>query len=221
MFHMLPTPDAVRGDDTQQVGSMMKIGKTKTKVEVAAAVGAGYLLGRTHQLRMAVKIAGAGGRSPKGPEDLLVQGSEFLASSPEIGELGDSVRDELLDTAAATAEASSGHVDSFRDRLRSGGAHVVAGGGHLVAGVKRIGRRGHAHPRDPEDSTVDEISEHGKDEDGRSSPAVEEEQQAKPHRLRKRRVTTPSDSAGESRDQSAQEARPDTTARRKGTAKAH
>jgi hypothetical protein len=51
---MLPTPDAVRGDDTQQVGSMMKIRKTKAKVEVAAAVGAGYLLGRTHQLKMAV-----------------------------------------------------------------------------------------------------------------------------------------------------------------------
>ncbi|KXF55430.1 hypothetical protein AXA44_37755 [Rhodococcus sp. SC4] len=200
---------------------MMKIGKTKTKVEVAAAVGAGYLLGRTHQLRMAVKIAGAGGRSPKGPEDLLAQGSEFLASSPEIGELGDSVRGKLLDTAAATADASSEHVGSFRDRLRSGGAHVAAGGGHMVAGVKRIGRRGHAHPRGPEDSTVDEALDHGKAEDGRSSPAVEEEQQAKPHRLRKRRVTTPSDSAGESRDESAPDARPDTAARRKGTAKAH
>lgn len=51
-FHMLPTPDAPRGADTQQVGSIMKIKKTKTKVEIATAVGAGYLLGRTHQLRM-------------------------------------------------------------------------------------------------------------------------------------------------------------------------
>ncbi|MFE5704231.1 hypothetical protein [Rhodococcus koreensis] len=200
---------------------MMKIRKTKTKVEVAAAVGAGYLLGRTHQLKMAVKIAGAGGRSPKGPEDLLAQGSEFLASSPEIGKLGDSVRGELLDTAAATADASSEHVDSFRDRLRSGGAHVVAGGGHLVAGVKRIGRRGHAHPPDSEDSPVDEAVDRGKDEAGRSSQAVQEEQQPKPHRLRRPRITTPSDSAESSRDESAPEAPPDTAARRKGTAKAH
>jgi len=199
----------------------MKIMKAKTKVEVASAVGAGYLLGRTHQLRMAVKIAGAGGRSPKGPEDLLAQGSEFLASSPEIADLGDSVRDELLDTAAATAEASGEHVDSFRDRLRSGGAHVVAGGGHLVAGVKRIGRRGHTHPRDPEDSTVDEAPDQGKDEDGRSSQAVQEERQPKPRRRRKPRITTPGDSAAESRDESAPEARPDKAARRKGTAKAH
>ena len=247
MLHMLPTPDAVRGDETQQVGSIMKIRKTKTKVEVAAAVGAGYLLGRTHQLKMAVKIAGAGGRSPEGPEDLLAQGSEFLVSSPEIGDLGDSVRDELLDTAAATAEASSEHVDSFRDRLRSGGAHVVAGGGHLVAGVKRMGRRGHARPRDAEDSTVDEAPDHGKGEDGQldaptsvepapsgrraargrsstgttSSHSVQEEQQPKPRRRRKPRITTPSDSAGESRDESAPEARPDTAARRKGAAKAH
>lgn len=166
---MLPTPDAVRGDDTQQVSSIMKISRTKTKVEVAAAVGAGYLLGRTHQLKLAVKIARAGGRSPSGPQDLLAQGSQFLASSPEIAELGDSVRDELLDTAAATVEATSEHVDSFRDRLRSRGANVAAGGGHLVAGVKRIGRRGHTHPQDAEDSTVDEELDHGKDEDGRTT----------------------------------------------------
>ena len=138
----------------------MKIRKSKNKVEIAAAVGAGYLLGRTHQLKMAVKIAGAGGRSPKGPEDLLAQGSEFLAASPEIAELGDSVRGELLDTTTATAEATGEHVGSFRDRLRSRGANVVAGSGHLVAGVKRIGRRGH--------DTVDEELGHEKDEDGQS-----------------------------------------------------
>ncbi|QSE82202.1 hypothetical protein JWS14_25065 [Rhodococcus koreensis] len=213
---MLPTPDAPRGADTQQVGSIMKIKKTKTKVEIATAVGAGYLLGRTHQLRMAVKIAGVGG-SRKGPEELLAQGSEFLASSPEIAELGDSVRDDLLDTAAATAEATSDHVDSFRDRLRSRGAHVVAGGGHLVAGVKRIGRRGHAHPRDHEDPTVDESSS----TETTSSHAVHDEQQPKPHRLRRPRITTPSDSSAQSRDESAPEEQPDTAARRKGTAKAH
>ncbi|NKY73043.1 hypothetical protein HGB39_16920 [Rhodococcus opacus] len=229
------------------MGSIMKIIRTKTKVEVAAAVGAGYLLGRTHQLKMAMKIAGAGGRSPQGPEDLLAQGSEFLAASPEIAELGDSVRGELLDTAAATAEATSDHVDSFRGRLRSRGAHVVSGGGHLVAGAKRIGRRGHTHPREAEDSTVDEELDHGKDEDGQSdaptsvepappgrratrgrsstgttsSQSVQEEQQPKPRRRRKPRITTPSDSAEESRDESAPEARPDTAARRKGTVKAH
>jgi hypothetical protein len=151
------------GDDgTQQVGSIMKIRKTKNKVEVAAAVGAGYLLGRTRQLKLAVKIARAGGRSPRGPQDLLVQGSEFLASSPEIAGLGDSVRDELLDTAAATAEAGRGQAASFRDRVRSRGANVMAGGGQLAAGVKRIGRRGRAHPRDAEDSTAGEEPDHGK-----------------------------------------------------------
>ncbi|WP_241031686.1 hypothetical protein [Rhodococcus koreensis] len=165
---------------------------------------------------MAVKIAGVGG-SRKGPEELLAQGSEFLASSPEIAELGDSVRDDLLDTAAATAEATSDHVDSFRDRLRSRGAHVVAGGGHLVAGVKRIGRRGHAHPRDHEDPTVDESSS----TETTSSHAVHDEQQPKPHRLRRPRITTPSDSSAQSRDESAPEEQPDTAARRKGTAKAH
>ncbi|MDT2004836.1 hypothetical protein FXW78_09085 [Rhodococcus opacus] len=170
----------------------MKITKTKTKVEIATAVGAGYLLGRTHQLKMAVKIARAGGRSPKGPEDLLAQGSEFLASSPDIAELGDSVRGELLDTAAATAEATSEHVGSFRDRLRSRGANVVAGGGHLVAGVKSIGRRGHAHPRDAEDSTVDDELDHGKDEEKpHNANKGEDEKQPQPSkgRARLQRIT--------------------------------
>jgi hypothetical protein len=140
----------------------MKIRKTKNKVEVAAAVGAGYLLGRTRQLKLAVKIARAGGRSPRGPQDLLVQGSEFLASSPEVAGLGDSVRHELLDTAAATAEAGTGQVASLRHRFRSRGANVMAGGGQLVARMKRVGRRGRAHPRDAEDSTVGEEPDHGK-----------------------------------------------------------
>ena len=192
----------------------MKIMKTKTKVEVAAAVGAGYLLGRTHQLRMAVKIAGAGGRSPSGPSDLLTQGSEFLTSSPEIAELGDSVRGELLDTAAATAEATSGHVDSLRDRLRSSGASVVAGGGHLVSGVKRIGRRGHA-PRDAENSTGDENEQLDTPASAETAPLEE----PKPRRQRTPQITTPTTSAGESGDDAAPEARPDAAARRKGTVK--
>ncbi|EME64107.1 hypothetical protein G352_13145 [Rhodococcus ruber BKS 20-38] len=176
------------------MGSIMKIAKTKTRVEVAAAVGAGYLLGRTHQLKLAVKIARAGGRSPSGPQDLLAEGAEFLASSPEITKLGDSVRDELLDTAAATVEATGGHVGSLRDRLRSRGANVVAGGGYLAAGVKRIGRRGHAHPQHTADSTVGEEPEHGKDEDEETphhTDKSEDEKRPQPSRgrARLRRIT--------------------------------
>ncbi|QSE91557.1 hypothetical protein JWS13_24450 [Rhodococcus pseudokoreensis] len=159
----------------------MKFMKTKTKVELGAAVGAGYLLGRTHQLKMAVKLAGAGGRSPSGPQELLTQGSELLASSPDITELGDSVRGELLDVTAAKAEAeaTSEHIASFRDRLRSRRANVVSGGGHLVAGVKRIGHRGHDHPAE---STVDAEPDSGKDED-------EKQQQPSGTRARLRRIT--------------------------------
>jgi hypothetical protein len=113
--------------------------------------------------------------------------------------------------------------------------------------VKRIGHRGHAHPPDAEDSTLDDELDHGKDEDGQfdtptsvepappgrrstrgrsstgttSSRSVQEEQQPKPRRRRKPRITAPSDSTGESRDESAPAARPDTTARRKKTVTAH
>ena len=106
------------------------------RIELAAAVGAGYLLGRTRQLKTAVKIARAGQS-----QDLLTQGSKFLASSPETAQLSDSARDALLDTTAAANE----HVEPFRARLRSRGANVRAGGAHLATEVRNKTRR-HRHP---------------------------------------------------------------------------
>ena len=98
----------------------MKIMKTKTKVELAAAVGAGYLLGRTHQLKMAVKLAGAGGRSPGGPQDLLTQGSELLASSPDIAELGDSAERaaEWEGRIAAAVKTEADVAERIDDAIR-------------------------------------------------------------------------------------------------------
>ncbi|MBC2638221.1 MULTISPECIES: hypothetical protein [unclassified Rhodococcus (in: high G+C Gram-positive bacteria)] len=142
---------------------------TTTKNELAAAVGAGYLLGRTRQLTTAVTLARAGGRTPRGPHELLVRGSELLASSPEIAKLGEQARSELLDATAtaAAAETGSGHSDSFRDRLRAGGASVVTRGEHLLAGLTRIGRRDRAHRPDVDaTATADEEPGTGKDEDG-------------------------------------------------------
>ncbi|MFC9555728.1 hypothetical protein ACFTWF_33385 [Rhodococcus sp. NPDC056960] len=142
---------------------------TTTKKELAAAVGAGYLLGRTRQLTTAVTLARAGGRTPRGPRELLARGSELLASSPEIAKLGEQARSELLDAtataAAAETEAAGGHISSFRDRLRAGGASFVTGGEHLMAGLTRIRRRDRAHPPDA-DATADEEPGTGKDEDG-------------------------------------------------------
>jgi len=101
----------------------------------------GNLLGRTRQLKTAVKIAGVGG-----PQDLLTAGSTFLASSPETAQLSDSARDRLLDTTAAASE----QVESFGSRLRSGGANVRAGTAHLATAV-----RNKARPHPTEDTVAD------------------------------------------------------------------
>jgi len=121
------------------MGSIMKM----KKIELGAAVGAGYLLGRTRQLKTAVKIARAGG-----PEDLLTGGSKFLASSPETAQLSDAARDQLLDTTAAANE----HAESFRSRLRARSANVMAGSAHLATEVRNKARR-HQHP--PQDAAAD------------------------------------------------------------------
>ena len=129
----------MRSHDNRKMGSIMKM----KKVELAAAVGAGYLLGRTRQLKTAVKIARVGG-----PQDLLTAGSTFLASSPETAQLGDSARDRLLDTTAAASE----QAESFGSRLRSRGANVRAGTAHLATEVRNKARR---HPHPTQDTAAD------------------------------------------------------------------
>ncbi|MFC9553605.1 hypothetical protein ACFTWF_22385 [Rhodococcus sp. NPDC056960] len=116
------------------------------RIELAAAIGAGYLLGRTRQLKTAVKIARVGG-----PQDLLSQGSKFLTATPETAQLSESARDELLDTTAAANE----HVESVRDRIRSGGETVRSGGMHLATEMRNKTRR-HRHPaKDTADKEAD------------------------------------------------------------------
>jgi hypothetical protein len=116
------------------------------RIELAAAVGAGYLLGRTRRLKMAVRIARAGGQYPRRPQDLLAEGGEFLAATPEVTQLGDAARDELLDTtAAAEATPLAEHLESISDRLRSRGADLKTGGAHLITELTSKARR-HRNP---------------------------------------------------------------------------
>ena len=101
----------------------------KNKGQVAVAVGAGYLLGRTRRMKMALMLAAAGatGRFPGGPRDLLARGTKMLASSPELAKIGDTVRGELVNAAkAAAVTATSRRIDSLSNRLQSGG-QVVTG----------------------------------------------------------------------------------------------
>ncbi|MEY7971946.1 hypothetical protein AB8O38_08095 [Saccharomonospora xinjiangensis] len=104
----------------------------KRGAQTAAAVIAGYLLGRTKKMRLALMIAAAGatGKHGTNPTGLLRAGLSRLGESAELGKLTESVRGELLDSArAAATKAATSRVESLTQRLSgdSGGQKEADG----------------------------------------------------------------------------------------------
>ncbi|KAF0964370.1 MULTISPECIES: hypothetical protein [unclassified Rhodococcus (in: high G+C Gram-positive bacteria)] len=147
----------------------------KTKGQVALAVGAGYMLGRTHRMKMALMLAAAGatGRFPGGPRDLLERGTKVLANSPEFAKISDSVRQELVSAAkAAAVTAASQRINQLNNRILSGGGEAVSdvgdtvddtvgGVGNSVGKLSSLGklgrkRRGRSKDEEYDESEVDE-----------------------------------------------------------------
>ena len=142
----------------------------KNGLQVALAIGAGYLLGRRRKMRLAAMLGiaamtgqlGGGGLTGQlarrgaamlGPTDLLGK------VAPELGEITDMIRGEVLDAAKTAAMAAvSSQIYSLSDSLRdradalqhpadvaeeaAGGVREAAGGVHAAGGVVRGGIRG-------------------------------------------------------------------------------
>lgn len=89
--------------------------------KVAAAVGAGYMLGRTRKMRIALMLAAAGitGKFPAMPASLIANGLKSLGASDQLHDLTDQLRGEVLNAAkAATLAAATHRVDALNDRLQ-------------------------------------------------------------------------------------------------------
>ncbi|MFC0449144.1 hypothetical protein [Rhodococcus jostii] len=126
------------------------------KSQMALAVGAGYMLGRTHKMKLALMLAGAGASSrfPSGSLGMLGQAGKLLADSPEVAKLGGVVRKELMNAAKTAAVTAASHrIESLNSRLQSGGDEA--------AGGKRSKHRSHEEPEDDYDDeyTEDETAE--------------------------------------------------------------
>ncbi|MFE4498460.1 hypothetical protein ACFRFQ_01280 [Rhodococcus sp. NPDC056743] len=172
----------------------------KAKGQVALAVGAGYMLGRTRRMKMALMLAAAGatGRFPGGPRDLLERGTKMLAKSPEAAKIGDVVREELVSAAkAAAVTAASQRIDSLSNRLLAGG-HAVSGtvsdvsdSVGDVAGVRRLGRKKSARSRDDErDEEEVGADEEVGDDEAPAKEAAEEESTPRKRAASRRRTTS-------------------------------
>jgi hypothetical protein len=99
----------------------------KGGVQTALALGVGYILGRRRKMRLASMLAigaATGGAAKLGPAALR-QGTRYLSKTdiagalgPQVTEIVNTVRGELLDAAkgAATAAVTS-RIDSLSDNL--------------------------------------------------------------------------------------------------------
>ena len=99
----------------------------KGGVQTALALGVGYILGRNRKMRLATMLAvgaATGGAAKLGPAALR-QGTKYLgktdiagALGPQVTEIVNTVRGELLDAAkGAAAAAVTSRVDSLSDSL--------------------------------------------------------------------------------------------------------
>ncbi|WP_069773309.1 DNA primase [Streptomyces sp. LUP30] len=97
------------------------------RMGLGLAVGAGYFLGRTRKLKMAVAVGSlvAGKRlnlTPKGIADLV---SQQLRDNPQFKEIGDQLRQDLRGVGKAASGAMvERQIDALADRLHGRTAEV-------------------------------------------------------------------------------------------------
>ncbi|MEU0575768.1 DNA primase [Streptomyces griseoincarnatus] len=131
------------------------------------AIGAGYLLGRTKKLKMALAVGGlvAGKKlnlSPRAVADLV---SQQLRDNPQFKELGDQLRGELQGVGkAASGALVERQISSLADRLHGRTAEVR---GRLDGGGEdRDGTDEHAD-EEPDDRGPDDAGDDRDDDGGR------------------------------------------------------
>jgi hypothetical protein len=99
----------------------------KGGVQTAVALGVGYILGRRRKMRLATMLAlgaATGGAAKLGPAAIR-QGAKYIgktdiagALGPQVTEIVNTVRGELLDAAkGAAAAAVTSRIDSLSDNL--------------------------------------------------------------------------------------------------------
>jgi hypothetical protein len=99
----------------------------KCSAQAALALGVGYMLGRRRKMRLATMLAvgaATGGAARLGPA-AVKQGAKYVGTAdiagalgPQVAEIVDTVRGDLLDAAkAAAAAAVTSRIDALSDSL--------------------------------------------------------------------------------------------------------
>ncbi|MEU9065793.1 DNA primase [Streptomyces sp. NPDC048109] len=156
------------------------------------AIGAGYLLGRTKKLKLAVAVGTmvAGKKmnlTPKGIAELV---SGQLQNNPQFKEIGDQLRTDLRGVGKAASGAMvERQLDALADRLHGRTAEVrdqLSGAASQAAGV------GSDDSRDSEDSEPEEREEReGPEARDESDESDERGERRAPRRERPARKAPP------------------------------
>lgn len=154
----------------------------KGGAQTALAIGVGYILGRRRKMRLATVLAlgaATGGAARLGPAAMR-QGAKYLgktdiagALGPQVTEIVETVRGELLDAAKGAATAAvTNRIDSLSDSLHDraetlrnpeaavGKASEAAGetAGRAGRGLSGLRRRGRVAEDEDQDETEPERS---------------------------------------------------------------
>ncbi|MGM9348540.1 DNA primase [Streptomyces salinarius] len=164
------------------------------------AIGAGYLLGRTRKLKLAVAVGTmvAGKKmnlTPKGIAELV---SGQLQNNPQFKEIGDQLRTDLRGVGKAASGAMvERQLDALADRLHGRTAEVrdqLSGAASQAAGVGSDDSRDSEDSEDSEPEGRDERDE--SDERGeRRAPRRERPARKAPPEARKTAKKTPAKKA--------------------------
>ncbi|MFI9544313.1 DNA primase [Streptomyces sp. NPDC052016] len=159
------------------------------RTAMGLAIGAGYLLGRTKKLKMAMAVGSlvAGKKlnlTPKALADLL---SQQLRDNPQFKEIGDQLRQDLRGVGKAASGAMvERQMTSLADRLHGRTAQVRDQLGGVVPDVpgtpsRRDDREADEEHEEPESARGDEGRDEGrgdageeprrKEPEGRKAPA--------------------------------------------------
>lgn len=167
----------------------------KGGMRVALGVAAGYFLGRTRKMKVALMLAGAGatGRLPDNSRQLVREGIKRLGESAEVGKLTESVRGELTDAAKrAAVAAASNRIDALTNRIEGVGSGVDESVGKVGEDVgDTVGKVGEGLLGGGKDD-ADEEEQDGKAEKGEKDTATAESATPKSGSSRQRTKRTKS-----------------------------
>jgi hypothetical protein len=216
----------------------------KCGTQAALAIGAGYLLGRRRKMRLATMAAAAaatGGLGRLGGP-ALQRGIKMLGSTealgkfaPQLTELADTVRGDLIDAGKAAATAAvSNRIESLTDSLheraemvRDPGAAVGdagkaarSGAGEATGRLRRRGKRAAGdeegdEPRDEEEPEFDEADYEEGDEPEADEPEADEPEAEEPAPRRRRATARRSPDGPEADEREAAPPRRRATTRRR------